>query len=48
VIQGQDVIDKIAAQPRDSRDRPTADLRMTMRVEKLKKKKISDLYGYKY
>ncbi|MGI4759061.1 MAG: peptidylprolyl isomerase [Janthinobacterium lividum] len=48
VIQGQDVIDKIAALPRDGRDRPTTDLRMTMRVEKLKKKKISELYGYKY
>ena len=48
VIQGQDVIDKIAALPRDARDRPTADLKMTMRVEKLKKKKISQLYGYSY
>lgn len=48
VIQGQDIIDKIAALPRDARDRPTADLKMTMRVEKLKKKKISQLYGYSY
>ncbi len=48
VIQGQDVIDKIAALPRDPRDRPLADLKMTMRVEKLKKKKISQLYGYSY
>jgi peptidyl-prolyl cis-trans isomerase B (cyclophilin B) len=48
VIQGQEVIDKIAALPRDARDRPTADLKMTMRVEKLKKKKISQLYGYSY
>jgi len=48
VIQGQEVIDKIAALPRDGRDRPTTDLKMTVRVEKLKKKKISQLYGYKY
>ena len=48
VIQGQEVIDKIAALPRDGRDRPLADLKMTMRVEKLKKKKISQLYGYSY
>ncbi|MDO7885204.1 peptidylprolyl isomerase [Hymenobacter cheonanensis] len=48
VIQGQEVIDKIAALPRDGRDRPTTDLRMTMRVEKVKKKKISQLYGYNY
>jgi cyclophilin family peptidyl-prolyl cis-trans isomerase len=48
VIQGQEVIDKIAAVPRDGRDRPLADLKMTVRVEKLKKKKISQLYGYNY
>jgi cyclophilin family peptidyl-prolyl cis-trans isomerase len=48
VIQGQELIDKIAALPRDGRDRPLADLKMTMRVEKLKKKKISQLYGYTY
>jgi cyclophilin family peptidyl-prolyl cis-trans isomerase len=48
VIQGQELIDKIAALPRDARDRPLADFKMTMRVEKLKKKKISQLYGYSY
>lgn len=48
VIQGLDVIDKIAALPRDERDRPTADLKMTLKVEKLKRKKITKLYGYKY
>lgn len=48
VIQGQELIDKIAALPRDARDRPLADLKMTVRVEKLKKKKITELYGYKY
>jgi hypothetical protein len=42
------VIDKIAALPKDGRDRPLTDLRMTMKVDKLKKKKISELYGYKY
>lgn len=48
VIQGQEVIDKIAALPKDSRDRPLTDLKMTMKVEKLKKKKITALYGYNY
>jgi len=48
VIQGQDIIDKIAALPRDGRDRPTTDFKMTVRVDKLKKKKISELYNYKY
>ena len=48
VIQGQEIIDKIAALPKDGRDRPLTDLKMTMKVEKLKKKKITQLYGYKY
>lgn len=46
VIQGLEVIDKIAQLPRDGRDRPIADLKMTMKVEKLKPKKIAKLYGY--
>jgi peptidyl-prolyl cis-trans isomerase B (cyclophilin B) len=48
VIQGLDVIDKIAKLPKDGRDRPLADAKMTVKVEKLKRKKITKLYGYKY
>jgi peptidyl-prolyl cis-trans isomerase B (cyclophilin B) len=48
VIQGQDVVDKIAQAPRNERDRPEQDIKMTVKVEKLKKKKITQLYGYKY
>ena len=48
VIQGQEIIDKIATLPKDARDRPLTDLKMTMKVEKIKKKKIVALYGYKY
>lgn len=48
VISGLEVLDKIAALPRDRRDRPVTDLKMTLTVEKLKKKKITELYGYKY
>ena len=48
VIQGLDVIDKIAKLPKDERDHPTVDAKMTMKVEKLKRKKISQLYGYRY
>ncbi|WP_046247157.1 peptidylprolyl isomerase [Hymenobacter terrenus] len=47
-IQGLDIINKIAALPKDGRDRPTTDLKMTMKVEKLKRKKITKIYGYKY
>jgi cyclophilin family peptidyl-prolyl cis-trans isomerase len=48
VIQGQDIMDKIAALPKDERDHPLTDLKMTMKVDKLKKKKITALYGYTY
>ncbi|MCC2546828.1 peptidylprolyl isomerase [Hymenobacter sp. BT175] len=48
VISGLDVIDKIATQPKGARDRPTTDIKMTVKVEKLKKKKITQLYGYTY
>ena len=48
VIQGLDVVDKIAKLPKDGRDRPLADARMTMKVEKLKRKKITKDYGYTY
>lgn len=48
VISGLDVLDKIAAQPKNERDRPLTDIKMTMKVEKLKKKKITELYGYQY
>ncbi|QIX60952.1 peptidylprolyl isomerase [Hymenobacter lutimineralis] len=48
VISGLAVVDKIAQQPRDARDRPTSDVKMTVKVEKLKKKKITELYGYQY
>lgn len=48
VIQGQELIDKIAALPKDGRDRPLSDLKMTVKVERLRKKKITQLYGYAY
>jgi peptidyl-prolyl cis-trans isomerase B (cyclophilin B) len=48
VIKGLEVIDKIAAQPKDPSDRPTEDIRMTVTVEELPKSKIEKLYGYKY
>ncbi|MGY2131469.1 peptidylprolyl isomerase [Hymenobacter sp. HD11105] len=48
VISGLDIVDKIAAQPTDPRDRPTTEVKMTVKVDKLKKKKITELYGYQY
>ncbi len=48
VIKGIEVIDKIAEQPKDQADRPVEDVRMTITVEELPKKKIEKLYGYQY
>jgi peptidyl-prolyl cis-trans isomerase B (cyclophilin B) len=48
VIKGLDVIDKIAAQPRDQAERPQEDVKMAITVEELSIKKIEKLYGYKY
>jgi cyclophilin family peptidyl-prolyl cis-trans isomerase len=48
VIAGLEVIDKIAGQPKGFMDRPITPIRMQVKVEKIKKKKISELYGYQY
>lgn len=48
VIHGLDVIDKIAAVPKGQADRPVEDVRMTVTVEEMSKKKIEKLYGYTY
>jgi cyclophilin family peptidyl-prolyl cis-trans isomerase len=48
VIKGLEVVDKIAALPRNPSDRPNEDVRMFISVEELPKKKITQLYGYQY
>jgi peptidyl-prolyl cis-trans isomerase B (cyclophilin B) len=48
VVNGLDVIDKIAALPKDGGDRPVTDVRMTVTVEEMSKKKITKEYGYVY
>lgn len=48
VIKGLDVVDKIAAQPKDPADRPLDDIRMFVTVTTMPKKKIEKIYGYKY
>lgn len=48
VIDGLDVIDKIAAQPRDSNDRPVEDITMIVTVEEMPRRKIEKTYGYHY
>jgi peptidyl-prolyl cis-trans isomerase B (cyclophilin B) len=48
VIQGMEVVDKIAAVPRDPFDRPQKDVRMNVQIEEVKKKKITKLFGYQF
>jgi peptidyl-prolyl cis-trans isomerase B (cyclophilin B) len=48
VIKGLDVVDKIAAVPKGPGDRPLEDIRMIVTVEEMPKKKIEELYGFKY
>ncbi len=47
-IDGLDVVDKIAKQIKDNRDRPKTDITMTVTVKKMKKQSISKMYGYTY
>ena len=48
VINGLDIIDKIADQPVDRRNRPSEDIVMEVELEELSKKKITKEYGYIY
>lgn len=48
VVDGLDIVDKIAEQPTDGRDRPLSDIRMKVTVENMKKKKIAKKYNYNY
>ena len=46
VINGLEILDTIAKQPRDNRDRPQKDIPMQVKVEKMGKRKITKMYGY--
>ncbi|MBC8111276.1 MAG: peptidylprolyl isomerase [Verrucomicrobia bacterium] len=48
VISGLEMVDKIAAQSKNTKDRPQKDIRMKVSVEKMRKKKITKLYGYQF
>ena len=48
VIDGLSVIDSVAKQPRNLKDRPLADIRMKVKGEWVKKKKITKQYSYAY
>jgi peptidyl-prolyl cis-trans isomerase B (cyclophilin B) len=48
VIQGLDVIDKIAAVQCDMNNRPVEDVRMRITVKEMPRRKIEKTYGYTY
>lgn len=48
ILDGYDVVDAIARQPRDAKDRPLKDIRMQVKGKWVRKKKITKLYDYKY
>lgn len=48
VVDGMDVVDRIAAQPTDSLDRPLSDLRFFVEVEEMDKAEIEQLYHYQF
>lgn len=48
VVEGLEVVDKIAAVETGRADRPNEPIYLTMTIDKLSKKKITKLYGYQY
>jgi cyclophilin family peptidyl-prolyl cis-trans isomerase len=48
VIKGLEVIDKIAAVNKNPNDRPSEDVWMVMKADKMSRKKIEKEYGYTY
>ena len=47
-MEGLDVIDKIAAVKTKPGDRPVEDVPMTMEIIEMKKKEVTEKYGYTY
>lgn len=48
VVEGLDVIDKIADQSTDMKDRPSEDIRMYIEIEEVPRTEITKKYGYEY
>ncbi len=48
VIKGLEILDTIAKQPRDARDRPQKDIPMQVTVKKMSKKKITKKFVYSF
>ena len=48
IVEGLEVIDKIAAVKTGPGDKPVEDIPMTFKVDKIGKEKITKNYGYTY
>ena len=48
IVEGLEVIDKIAAVKTGAADKPLEDVPMTFKVERVNKEKITKNYGYSY
>ena len=48
VIKGIEVVEKIAEQKKDGRDKPIEAIKMTITVKKMSKKKVQKVYAHKY
>tara|TARA_B110000014_G_scaffold125079_1_gene86007 strand:+ start:360 stop:1127 length:768 start_codon:yes stop_codon:yes gene_type:complete len=48
IVEGLDVIDKIASVKTGSADKPVEDIPMTFKIKKISKEKITKDYGYSY
>ena len=48
VMSGLSVIDSVAAQPTSERDSPKQDIRMTVKVEKVKRENVEKFYNFEY
>ena len=48
VLKGIEVVDKVADEPGDGANRPTKDIKMKIKAEKMKKTAITKMFGYKY
>jgi cyclophilin family peptidyl-prolyl cis-trans isomerase len=48
VIKGQDVVERIAEQRKNPMDRPLKDIKMTVRVKRIKRADMQKLFGYTY
>ena len=48
IVEGIEVIDKIASVKTGQADRPIEDIPMTFKLQRAKKEKITEMYGYSY